>query len=171
MSKNKIQQLENIFSDSHICEIQAKFNKLECSAEKCDTCPLSLGDGICLKNTFELKWKLQKENHELRKNKTLIEIDKLTKANEEWNLANQKLINRIIELENELFDLKQKKKSNTELNPVITEEIALCRCGKRLEYEMSNGRVTFKRYNYCSNCGRKFEWDKAIEEFNLKYNK
>mgnify|MGYP003289660007 CR=1 FL=1 len=46
-----------------------------------------------------------------------------------------------------------------EQNPIITEEIAMCKCGKSLEYEMKNGKVQFKKVNYCSNCGRKFNWD------------
>ena len=62
----RLEKLNNIFSDSHICEIKAKFNDIECNADKCKTCSLGVGDGICLKNTFEHKWKLEEENKTLR---------------------------------------------------------------------------------------------------------
>lgn len=62
---DRLESLEKIFSDSHTCEIKARFNEIECSADKCDNCPLSIGDDICLKKTFEKKWELQKENQEL----------------------------------------------------------------------------------------------------------
>lgn len=62
----RLEQLEKIFSDSHICEIKARFNEIECTFQKCDSCPLCIGDGICLKNTFEKKWELQKENQKLK---------------------------------------------------------------------------------------------------------
>ena len=62
---DRLEKLEKIFSDSHICEIKARFKEIECSADKCDNCPLGIGDGICLKKTFERKWELQKENQEL----------------------------------------------------------------------------------------------------------
>lgn len=45
-----------------------------------------------------------------------------------------------------------------EQNPIITEEIAICRCGKCLEYEIKDNKVQFKKVNYCCNCGRKFNW-------------
>lgn len=63
---DRSENLEKIFSDSHICEIQERFKEIECTAENCDTCPLGIGDGICLKNIFEKKWELQKENKELK---------------------------------------------------------------------------------------------------------
>lgn len=63
---DRLEKLEKNFSDSHTCEIKARFNEIECSADKCDNCPLCLGDGICLKNTFEKKWELQKENQALK---------------------------------------------------------------------------------------------------------
>lgn len=46
---DRLEKLEKIFSDSHICEIKERFNEIECSADKCDNCPLGIGDGICLK--------------------------------------------------------------------------------------------------------------------------
>ena len=63
----RLEQLEKIFSDNHICEIQARFNEIECTVDKCDNCPLGFESGICLKNTFERKWELQKENQKLKK--------------------------------------------------------------------------------------------------------
>lgn len=69
----RLETLEKIFSDSHICEIQARFNEIECSTEKCNNCPLGFESGVCLKNTFETKWKLQQENEKLKKIKTNIE--------------------------------------------------------------------------------------------------
>ena len=62
----RLEKLNNIFSDSHICEIKAKFNEIECNADKCKTCPLGVGDGICLNNIFEHKWKLEEENAKLK---------------------------------------------------------------------------------------------------------
>ena len=64
---DRLEKLEKIFSDSHICEIKTRFNEIECSFDKCENCPLGIGDGICLKKTFERKWELQKENQELIK--------------------------------------------------------------------------------------------------------
>lgn len=63
----RLETLENIFSDSHICEIKARFNEIECSTEKCNNCPLGFESGVCLKNAFETKWKLQQENEKLKK--------------------------------------------------------------------------------------------------------
>ena len=60
------EKLEKIFSDSHICEIQERFKEIKCSADKCENCPLGFESGVCLKNTFEHKWKLQEENQELK---------------------------------------------------------------------------------------------------------
>ena len=59
----KQQELENTFADCHICEIQKEFAKYEklCEESKCDECALGVGDGVCLRKTFERKWKLQKE--------------------------------------------------------------------------------------------------------------
>lgn len=62
----RLEKLNNIFSDSHICEIKEKFNEIECNADKCKTCPLGVGDGICLNNVFEHKWKLEEENEKLK---------------------------------------------------------------------------------------------------------
>lgn len=62
----RLEKLNNIFSDSHICEIRAKFNEIECNSDKCKTCPLGVGDGICLNNVFEHKWELEKENAKLK---------------------------------------------------------------------------------------------------------
>lgn len=45
------------------------------------------------------------------------------------------------------------------VKPIITEEIAMCRCGKGLEYEMKNDKVQFKRNKYCPHCGRRMIWD------------
>lgn len=67
----RLNKLNKIFSDSHICEIKARFNEIECTTDKCDACPLSIGDDICLKIMFENKWKLQKENQELLVNKNV----------------------------------------------------------------------------------------------------
>lgn len=63
---DRLEGLEKIFSDSHICEIKARFKEIDCTAEKCDGCSLGIGDGICLKNTFEKKWELEKENRHLK---------------------------------------------------------------------------------------------------------
>ena len=63
---NRLEQLEKIFGDSHICEIKARFNEIECDASKCDNCPLGIGDDICLKNTFERKWGFQEERDKLK---------------------------------------------------------------------------------------------------------
>ena len=63
---DRLEQLERIFSDSHICEIKARFNEIKCDADKCDNCPLSIGDDICLKHTFEKKWGFQIERDKLR---------------------------------------------------------------------------------------------------------
>ena len=63
---DRLEQLEKIFGDSHICEIKARFNEIECSADKCDNCPLSIGDDICLKHTFEKKWGFQIERDKLK---------------------------------------------------------------------------------------------------------
>lgn len=63
---DRLEQLEKIFGDRHICEIKARFNEIECDADKCDNCPLAIGDDMCLKIIFEQKWEVQKENQELR---------------------------------------------------------------------------------------------------------
>lgn len=63
---NKYDELQKIFDDRHICEIKSKFNKIECNADRCDTCPLQLGDEMCLKITFEDKWNFQEERDELK---------------------------------------------------------------------------------------------------------
>ena len=113
---NKLEELENIFADSHICEIQAKFNKIECSAEKCDNCPLGIGDGVCLKNTFELKWKLQKEIQSLKK-----ENQKLKK---DYNLLDTTMESddRII---CELLKEKECLKNDIKLNEAQIDDLTL----------------------------------------------
>lgn len=67
---DRLEQLEKIFGDKHICEIKARFNEIECDADKCDNCPLAIGDDLCFKIIFEDKWKLQEENEELREKQT-----------------------------------------------------------------------------------------------------
>lgn len=63
---DKLKKMENTFSDCHICEIKARFNEIECDADKCETCHLGFESDVCLKNAFERKWELQEENFELR---------------------------------------------------------------------------------------------------------
>lgn len=90
---DRLEKLEKIFSDSHICEIKARFDEIECSAEKCENCPLSIGDGICLKKTFERKWELQKENQELIKKADCClwkECNKISQENQELKDTNMK---------------------------------------------------------------------------------
>lgn len=106
----RLEALEKIFSDSHICEIQAKFNKIECSSEKCDNCPLGIGDGVCLKNTFELKWKLQKEIPSLKKeNQELKEWNKKYLSElERWGYPETPIhISKYKKLKEENKDLKE----------------------------------------------------------------
>ncbi len=63
---DKHSKLEKIFGDRHICEIKARFNEIECDADKCDNCPLAIGDEMCLKITFEDKWQFQEERDDLK---------------------------------------------------------------------------------------------------------
>ena len=78
--QGRLERLEKIFSDSHICEMQARFNEIKCSADKCENCPLGFESGVCLKNTFEHKWKLQEENQELKKKNRQLLNDSSTLA-------------------------------------------------------------------------------------------
>lgn len=59
----RLEAIENTFADSHICEIQKEFAKYDklCEETKCEECALGVGDGICLRKTFERNWELQKE--------------------------------------------------------------------------------------------------------------
>ena len=100
----RLEQLKKIFGDSHICEIQARFNEIECTAENCNYCPLGFESGICLKNTFKKKWELQQENQDLSQIMQLnneyiagVERVKTDLVNE-----NQKLKNAIEILKNHL---------------------------------------------------------------------
>ena len=75
----RLEKLNNIFSDSHICEIKAKFNEIECNADKCKNCPLGVGDGICLNNIFEHKWKLEEENAKLKQAIEILQVKRIQK--------------------------------------------------------------------------------------------
>lgn len=81
-----LDSLKKFFSDSHICEIKARFNEIECSSDKCDNCPLGFESGICLKNTFKKKWELQKENQDLK-----VFVDAYANARDELLIRNQNL--------------------------------------------------------------------------------
>ena len=82
---SKCSKLNKIFGDAHICQIQYEFSKYIplCNESKCDECPLTIGDGICLKNTFEKKWELQSKVQdqekvlEIIKSKKYIPLDKI----------------------------------------------------------------------------------------------
>lgn len=65
----KYNEINKTFNDSHICEIKKEFAKYTplCEKSKCDECPLSVGDGICLKNVFEKKWESQIKAQEQEK--------------------------------------------------------------------------------------------------------
>lgn len=64
---DRLEKLNNIFGDSHICEIETRFNEIKCSSEECENCPLGIGDSICLKAIFEIKWKLGQRVYKLEK--------------------------------------------------------------------------------------------------------
>ena len=71
---DRLEQLEKIFGDKHICEIKARFNEIECDADKCDNCPLAIGDDLCFKIIFEDKWKFQEERNELKQTLQQIKV-------------------------------------------------------------------------------------------------
>ena len=75
-------KLNETFGDAHICEIQKEFSKYNslCEESKCDECPLGVGDGICLKHTFEKKWELTSKPKKYLKWEDL-EINKSVKVN------------------------------------------------------------------------------------------
>ena len=101
----RLEKLNNIFSDSHICEIKAKFNDIECNADKCKTCSLGVGDGICLKNTFEHKWKLEEENKTLRNELHNLYGYGVGQAKKDLLEENKKLL-KAIEILKDKFNLK-----------------------------------------------------------------
>ena len=82
---DRLEKLEKIFSDSHICEIKARFNEIECCAEKCENCPLGFSSGVCLKNTFEKKWELQLENEKFKKTIEILKDKFCLELNKENN--------------------------------------------------------------------------------------
>lgn len=56
-------EINEVFGDSHICEIKKEFARYDKSCEegKCDFCALNVGDGICLRKVFERKWELEEK--------------------------------------------------------------------------------------------------------------
>lgn len=56
-------EINEVFGDSHICEIKKEFTRYDKSCEegKCDFCALNVGDGICLRKVFERKWELEEK--------------------------------------------------------------------------------------------------------------
>lgn len=66
---DKYDKINQVFNDSHICEIKKELAKYEplCEETKCDECSLGIGDGICLKAMYEIKWEIQKEKQKLEK--------------------------------------------------------------------------------------------------------
>lgn len=97
---DRSENLEKIFSDSHICEIQERFKEIECSADKCENCPLGFESGVCLKNTFEKKLELQKENKELKE------------ENKELKKTYDNLYNDIINVIQEIKNLTMEADTN-----------------------------------------------------------
>lgn len=66
---DKYDKINKVFNDSHTCEIKKELAKYEplCEETKCDECALGIGDGICLKAMYEIKWEIQKEKQKLEK--------------------------------------------------------------------------------------------------------
>lgn len=115
---DRLEKLEKIFSDSHICEIKERFNEIECSADKCDNCPLGIGDGICLKKTFERKWELQKENQELIKKADCClwhDCNKISQENQELKDTNMEYAKLIDDFQTKNMRLEKAIKKAIEL--------------------------------------------------------
>lgn len=144
---DRLELLEKIFSDSHICEIKARFNEIECSADKCDNCPLGIGDGICLKNTFEKKWELQKENKELWENieKYNHKFAEIERKKADLKLENSNLKHSIDEKNEIIGDLEEEVKDTASFYMIKCEKFEKA-IEIVLKYEINLIKV--KQFNY-----------------------